>query len=64
MGLNALSFPLLDVSGALAGSLAIVSLTQFIGSPPSPDQIKAVGTAAEEISRALGYKGELPGQWR
>jgi IclR family transcriptional regulator, KDG regulon repressor len=64
MGLNALSFPLLGASGELVGSLAIVSLTQFIGSPPSPEQIKAVGTAAEEISRALGYLGDLPGQWR
>lgn len=63
-GLNALSFPLLGASGELVGTLAIVSLTQFIGSPPSPDQILAVGTAAEEISNALGYNGNLPGQWR
>jgi len=63
-GLNALSFPLLGASGELAGSLAIVSLTQFIGSPPSPDQIRAVGTAAEEISHALGFVGDLPGDWR
>nr|WP_325253826.1 IclR family transcriptional regulator C-terminal domain-containing protein [Amylibacter sp.] len=64
VGLNALSFPLLGPSGELVGSLAIVSLTQFIGSPPSPDQIKAVGTAAQEISNALGYIGDLPGKWR
>ncbi|MDP0926288.1 IclR family transcriptional regulator [Paracoccus onubensis] len=64
IGLNALSFPLLGASGELVGSLAIVSLTQFIGSPPSADQIRAVGTAAEEISNALGYMGNLPGQWR
>lgn len=64
IGLNALSFPVLGPSGELAGSLAIVSLTQFIGSPPSPEQIRAVGTSAEQISRALGYQGDLPGQWR
>ncbi|MCL6705808.1 IclR family transcriptional regulator [Pseudomonas sp. R2.Fl] len=64
IGLNALSFPLLGASGELVGSLAIVSLIQFIGSPPTPKQIRAVGTAAEDISRALGYKGDLPGQWR
>ncbi|MCP1198314.1 IclR family transcriptional regulator [Notoacmeibacter sp. MSK16QG-6] len=63
MGLNALSFPLLGAGGELMGSLAIVSLTQFIGSPPSPDQIRAVGTAAGDISKALGYMGELPGNW-
>lgn len=64
VGLNALSFPLLGPSGELVGSLAIVSLTQFIGSPPSQKQIKAVGTAAQEISNAMGYIGDLPGNWR
>ena len=64
IGLNALSFPILGASGELVGSLAIVSLTQFIGSPPSPEQVRAVGTAAQEISNALGYVGDLPGEWR
>lgn len=64
VGLNALSFPLLGPSGELVGTLAIVSLTQFIGSPPSPDQVRAVGLAAEQISNALGYTGSLPGNWR
>jgi IclR family transcriptional regulator, KDG regulon repressor len=64
VGLNALAFPLLGASGELAGSIAIVGLTQFIGSPPSRDQIRAVGTAAQEISNALGFIGDLPGQWR
>lgn len=63
-GLNALSFPLLGPNGELAGTLAIVSLTQYIGSPPSQEQIRGVGQAAEEISRALGYNGALPGSWR
>lgn len=63
IGLNALSFPLLGPSMELVATLAIVSLTQFIGSPPSPDQIRAVGTAAEEISRALGFTGTFPGDW-
>lgn len=64
MGLNALSFPLLGPSGEMIGTLAIVSLTQFINSPPSAEQIEAVGTAAQEISNAMGYVGELPGSWR
>ena len=64
IGLNALSFPILGASGELVGSLAIVSLTQFIGSPPSQKQVRAVGTAAQEISNALGYIGDLPGEWR
>jgi IclR family KDG regulon transcriptional repressor len=62
MGLNALSFPLFGPAGKLVGSIAIVSLTQFIGSPPSPEQIGAVGVAAEEISRALGFTGDMPRQ--
>ena len=48
----------------MIGTLAIVSLTQFISSPPSKEQIEAVGTAAEAISNAMGYIGELPGSWR
>lgn len=63
-GLNALAFPLLGPSGKMIGTLAIVSLTQFISSPPSKEQIEAVGTAAEAISNAMGYIGELPGSWR
>lgn len=63
LGLNALSFPLFGSDRELAGSLAIVSLTQFITSPPDPAQIKAVGTAAQEISTALGYPDALPGDW-
>jgi IclR family transcriptional regulator, KDG regulon repressor len=63
-GLNALSFPLFGPSMELVGSIAIVNLTQFISSPPSRDQIRAVGTAAEEISRALGFNGDMPGNWR
>lgn len=63
-GLNALAFPVFDGSGELAATLAIVSLTQFIGTPPSPDQIEAVGDAAEEISKAMGFTGAMPGNWR
>ncbi|WP_071797512.1 IclR family transcriptional regulator [Natronohydrobacter thiooxidans] len=64
IGLNALAFPVLGPSGELLGSLAIVGLTQFIKSPPAEDQIRAVGTAAEQISNVLGYYGQLPGTWR
>lgn len=64
VGLNALAFPLFGATGDLVGSLAIVSLTQYIGAPPAPDQIAAVGAAATEISRALGFTGAMPGNWR
>lgn len=63
VGLNALAFPVLGASGELAGTLAIVGLTQFIQTPPDEDQIRAVGATAQEISNALGYQGPLPGNW-
>lgn len=63
VGLNALAFPLFGATGDLVGTLAIVSLTQFIGARPAPAQIAAVGAAATEISRALGFAGDMPGNW-
>lgn len=64
IGLSALAFPVLGSSGDLVGTLAIVGLTQFIKSPPAPEQIRFVGLAAERISNTLGYNGQLPGDWR
>jgi DNA-binding IclR family transcriptional regulator len=55
LGLNALACPIFGAEGELAGTLAIVSLTQFIGTPPDTDQVAAVRLAAAEISAALGY---------
>lgn len=55
LGLNALACPIFGAEGELVGTLAIVSLTQFIGTPPDPDQVAAVKQAAAEVSAALGY---------
>ena len=57
LGLNALACPIFGADGELAGTLAIVSLTQFIGTPPDADQVAAVKLAAAEVSAALGYVG-------
>jgi DNA-binding IclR family transcriptional regulator len=57
LGLNALACPIYGAEGELAGTLAIVSLTQFIGTPPDADQVAAVKLAAAEVSAALGYMG-------
>ncbi len=57
LGLNALACPIYGAEAELAGTLAVVSLTQFIGTPPDPDQVAAVKLAAAEVSAALGYVG-------
>jgi DNA-binding IclR family transcriptional regulator len=57
IGLNALAAPLLDATGALAGSVAIVDLTQNLAAMPSQEQIRSVVAAAKQISKQLGFKG-------
>lgn len=57
LGLNALACPIIGAEGRLVGTLALVSLTQFITTPPDPAQVQAVQAAAAEISTALGYYG-------
>jgi len=46
----------LDHSGHIIGSIAIVGPTQFIAPEPSRKQIDAVVGAAQRISRALGWR--------
>lgn len=58
LGLNALACPIFSAGGELAGTIAIVGLTQYIQTPPDPKQIDAVMRAAEAISDALGYDPE------
>jgi len=58
LGLNALACPIFSAGGELAGTIAIVGLTQYIKTPPDPKQIDAVIRAAEAISDALGYDPE------
>jgi DNA-binding IclR family transcriptional regulator len=55
-GVNALAAPVLDHSGHIIGSIAIVGPTQFIAPEPSRKQIDAVVGAAQRISRALGWR--------
>jgi DNA-binding IclR family transcriptional regulator len=57
MGLNALAAPIFDESGAIAGTIAIVDLVQFLPAEPAPEQLSAVVGAAAAISAALGHRG-------
>ncbi|SFJ67828.1 IclR family transcriptional regulator [Celeribacter neptunius] len=54
LGLNALSCPIFDADRTAVATIAIVSLTQYIETPPDPMQIRAVSEAAERISTQLG----------
>lgn len=60
-GVNALSAPLFDESGACVGAVAIVDSIQYIEATPSDAQINEVTAAAGRISRALGFAGRQPG---
>lgn len=53
-GLNALSCPIFDADGNTVATIAIVSLTQYIETPPDPMQVRAVSEAAGRISTQLG----------
>lgn len=55
LGLNALACPIFDADHQPVATVAIVSLTQYIETPPSPSQIEAVRMAAARISADLGY---------
>lgn len=56
LGLNALACPVFDAGGEPVATIAIVSLTQYIATPPRPDQIGAVREAAKAISTELGWR--------
>jgi IclR family transcriptional regulator, KDG regulon repressor len=53
LGLNALAAPIIDASGTLVGTVAIVDLVQFIAAEPSKEQIRQVLGAAQLISKRL-----------
>lgn len=57
LGLNALACPIFDADRQPVATIAIVSLTQYIDTPPDPAQIGAVQQAAAQISADLGYLG-------
>lgn len=58
-GLNALAFPILDETGSIAGTLAIVDLVHFLGATPTDAQLEKVSNAALQISQAIGYSGNI-----
>lgn len=55
LGLNALACPIFNATGDTVATIALVSLTQYIQTPPQPDQIEAVREAAAQTSIDLGY---------
>lgn len=55
LGLNALACPIFNASGDPVATVALVSLTQYIETPPDSDQIDEVREAAYQISAELGY---------
>lgn len=55
LGLNALACPVFGADGAVLATIALVSLTQYIATPPDADQVQAVQDAAAQISAELGY---------
>lgn len=55
LGLNALACPIFNAAGETVATIALVSLTQYIETPPQPEQIEAVREAAALISVDLGY---------
>lgn len=58
IGLNALAAPVFDALGKLAGTVSIVDSIQYIPENPTPDQVKIITQAGNDISAALGYRAE------
>lgn len=57
LGLNTLASPIFNASGIVCGAVGIVDMIQFVGEIPSDEHIKKTKSAAERISRLLGYSG-------
>lgn len=62
LGINAIAAPILDRSGELVGTIAIVGSIQNVAPEPDMRQVAAVRRAALKISWNLGYEGMMPGQ--
>lgn len=58
LGLNALACAVFNATGEPVATIALVSLTHHIETPPHPEQIKEVRAAAAQISADLGYVAE------
>ncbi|MEJ8572643.1 IclR family transcriptional regulator [Microbaculum marinum] len=56
IGLNALAAPIFDAGGVFVGCVALVDSIQFLGEPPTKDQIALVVDGGRRISRELGYR--------
>jgi len=56
IGLNALAAPIFDAGGIFVGSVALVDSIQYLGDPPTREQIELVTDAGRRISRDLGYR--------
>jgi len=57
LGLNTLASPIFNASGIVCGAVGIVDMIQFVGEIPSDEHIEKTKSAAERISRLLGYSG-------
>jgi len=57
IGINALSAPVFDGTGALVGTINIVGSVQFLTPEPEPHFIEAVTEAARLVSTRLGFRG-------
>lgn len=57
VGLNALAAPILDATGALVGTVAIIDLIQFIPARPTPEQIRRIVEVGKRISANIGWRG-------
>lgn len=61
IGLNALAAPIFDAFGKYAGSIAVTDSVQFLGDPPTDEQLRHLLDAARRISADLGYRGARAG---
>ncbi len=55
-GLNALATPILDASGQVVATIAIVDSVQFIAGKPTKLQIDTLISAGQSISESIGFK--------
>ncbi len=58
LGLNALASAVFNSDGEPVATIAIVSLIQYIATPPEPGQIEAIRQAASAISAELGHSAQ------
>ena len=56
-GVNGLAAPVFNHNGHYAGAIAVAGSVQYITATPSPEQIRAVMTAAHGISKKMGWAG-------